>query len=321
MFGMISLEEISGSSFLEILKNLVLQYVPDGETILRLLSDYPELFLSLGIAVGISQCFFGYAMRRLWTAILSVVLCGCCGAAFAVGVSLKPEGLAVATAVAAVLGGIVGYSLWIAGCFLRSFFIVGTAVFILFVMDGSNVPGLITGLAAGLVAGIATVAFYRVCLVLYTALFGGLLAGACILGLAKADGYPVYIIGGLLAAAGIAVQFIMGRKSKVAAGAGMSAKEAAKRLKATTQMDTAAQLAAADEEGGETAQEKRPEEGGYKDGTVVSGNDFARPQKEEIVAAQEGSGENADTSAKACPSCGAPYSSRAKFCMQCGCKL
>ena len=34
MFGMIGLELISGSSFLEVLRNLVLEYVPDGERVL-----------------------------------------------------------------------------------------------------------------------------------------------------------------------------------------------------------------------------------------------------------------------------------------------
>ena len=52
MFGMIGLEEISGSSFWEVLRNLVLEYVPDGERVLKLLSDNAELFLALGIAGG-----------------------------------------------------------------------------------------------------------------------------------------------------------------------------------------------------------------------------------------------------------------------------
>ena len=176
MFGMIGLEGISGSSFLEVLRNLVLEYVPDGERVLKLLSDNAELFLALGIAVGLSQCFFGYAMRKLWTGILSVILCGCFGAAAVVTVFPEPAALSAVTAVAAVLGGVAGYFLWIAGCFLRPFFVVAVAVFILFVISGSNVPGIIAGLSAGLVAGVATVAFYRVCLVFYTALAGGMLA-------------------------------------------------------------------------------------------------------------------------------------------------
>ena len=312
MFGMIGLELISGSSFLEVLRNLVLEYVPDGERVLKLLSDNAELFLALGIAVGLSQCFFGYAMRKLWTGILSVILCGCFGAAAAVAVFPEPAALSAVTAVAAVLGGAAGY-------FLRPFFVVAVAVFILFVISGSNVPGIIAGLSAGLVAGVATVAFYRVCLVFYTALAGGMLAGVCISGFVGVTGYPVLLIGGLIAVAGIAVQFVMGRNSKLAAGAGMSAKEAAKRLKATTQMDMAAQLAATDEQDGDG--QESPCEAGTADGTVPSGEDFTRPQEEKTEEALPAkTGENGEA-AGVCPACGTPYSERAKFCMQCGLKL
>ena len=319
MFGMIGLEGISGSSFLEVLRNLVLEYVPDGERVLKLLSDNAELFLALGIAVGLSQCFFGYAMRKLWTGILSVILCGCFGAAAAVAVFPEPAALSAVTAVAAVLGGVTGYFLWIAGCFLRPFFVVAVAVFILFVISGSNVPGIIAGLSAGLVAGVATVAFYRVCLVFYTALAGGMLAGACISGFVGVTGYPVLLIGGLIAVAGIAVQFVMGRNSKLAAGAGMSAKEAAKRLKATTQMDMAAQLAATDEQDGDG--QESPCEAGTADGTVPSGEDFTRPQEEKTEEALQAKPGGNGEAAGVCPACGTPDSERAKFCMQCGLKL
>ncbi len=146
-----------------------------------------------------------------------------------------------------------------------------------------------------------------------------MLAGVCISGFVGVTGYPVLLIGGLIAVAGIAVQFVMGRNSKLAAGAGMSAKEAAKRLKATTQMDMAAQLAATDEQDGDG--QESPCEAGTADGTVPSGEDFTRPQEEKTEEALPAkTGENGEA-AGVCPACGTPYSERAKFCMQCGLKL
>lgn len=344
MFAVVHLDKISGGDFFEVLQSLVSKCVPNGETILKVLSDYSVLFLILGIAVGISQCFFGYRLRKLWTAILMIILCGCGGAFLAAELGLSVAALVGITAGMAVVGGLLGYFLWIAGCFARPFVVVTVTVFAVFAVYDLQTLGLIVGLAAGLIAGIVAAAFYRMGLMVYSAVFGGLLTGECIWSLVGLEiRYPALIIGGILALAGFGVQFFVNRKPE--GKAVTKTEQSAEMGEKQPEAEGAAGLFAAAQEGtggdGELLQ---------RDGAVANGGGVALqpddtgtfsygtvPQPNHLTATDgtirspEGAAarpdqaltENSGNAVPAgfCPSCGTPYSARAKYCMQCGRKL
>ena len=341
MFGAIHLDEISGGDFFEVLRNLILKCVPNGEAVVTTLTDYSVLFLILGIAAGISQCFFGYKLRKLWTAILMIVGCGFGSVALAEEFQVSVAGLIGLTAGMAIVGGFLGYFLWIAGCFLRPFVIVLAAVFAVFAIYGMQTLGLIVGLAAGLIVGIVAVAFYRVGLIVYSAVFGGLLAGECIWMLTgNKVWYPGLIIGGILALAGFGVQIFMNRKPREAAAVGTE-----------PDVDSNAEqpgaegvvgLFAAAQEGTGGAGVLLPPDGtaangnevilqlGNGEGIAPSGTLDGIFSQQDVTGGNQNGGfaadsaENGSSTVSApgiCPSCGTPYSARAKFCMQCGRKL
>lgn len=366
VFGIVGLENISGSNFFEVLRSLISVCVPDGKAVAKILSDYSVLFLILGIAVGISQCFFGYKLRKIWTAVLMIVFWGLAGAAIATGFSLPVAGLIGITAAMAVIGGLFGYFLWITGCFLRPLVSVSVVVFSLFVVYDLQTLGLIIGLAAGLIVGILAAAFYRIGLQLYTAVFGGLLAGQCIWELTGvALWYPALIIGGILVLAGFGVQMFVNWKPRETAS-GEDAVNALDAEAAAFPSEAAAETAAAEDAAGADSSrtngpagglgssgsgdwarqggaDSAPAFGGADTGPISygagadsgeSGSDGQAPVPYGTGTATQGSvglsgssaGNAPDQSpasetAGVCPSCGTPYSARAKFCMQCGCRL
>lgn len=339
MFGAIHLDKIAGDDFFEVLRSLIWHCLPDGGTVIKILYDYSILFLILGILVGVSQCFFGYKLRRLWTAILMIVVCGCGGAVLAAELKLPVAALIGVTAGTAIVGGLLGYFLWIIGCFFRPFAVISISVFAVFVINDMHTLGLIIALAAGLIAGIVSVAFYKVCLILYTSIFGGGLTGVCMAGLVGGDmWYLSLIVGGVLAVVGIIVQLLAGRNTKEAVNAdGKEQSEEALEVPAAkvqepdsfadaakTEDSAAAEIYAQSAGEAEFAAAAETEgcEGAVR--ADISGN--AEPVTEaENTAADNAFTDNvSDTDGAAndvCPVCGAPHSARAKFCMQCGQKL
>lgn len=333
MFCAVHLDKIAGGDFFEVLRSLVVNYIPDGGTIVKLLSELSILFLILGVMVGISQCFFGYQLRRLWTAILMIVLCGCSGAALATELKLPVAALVGVTAAMAVVGGLLGYFLWIVGCFFRPFAVVSISVFAAFVINDMQTLGLIIALAAGLIAGIVSAAFYRVCLILYTSVFGGLLTGACIAELTGLDlWYLPLVIGGILALAGLIVQLLVNRRTKetertenTPEGDGTERKESgefsgtdepavqgvleAEAAEAYVQDDGALELAAA-------AEPENDKGTGLPEGLKNTASDA----ETENTAADRPC-DTAGTARDVCPACGTPHGAGAKFCMQCGRRL
>lgn len=270
MFGALHLEEITGGSFLEVLKSLILNCIPDGGEIIKIVQDFSVLFLILGILAGVFQCFFGYKVRRLWTAILMIAVCGCAGAAVAAWLELPVAAVIGITAGAAVIGGLLGYFVWIIGCFFRPFAVISISVFAAFVINDMHTLGLIIGLAAGLIAGIVSAAFYRVSLILYTSVFGGLLAGACAAELIGLDlWYLPLIIGGVLALAGIIVQLLVNRKAKTAEKAQASADGAAEENGSGQEKEAAERFEEAFAEGKPDAQ---PSENALGAAGVTAGN-------------------------------------------------
>lgn len=353
MFCAVHLDKIAGGDFFEVLRSLVVNYIPDGGTIVKLLSELSILFLILGVMVGISQCFFGYQLRRLWTAILMIVLCGCSGAALATELKLPVAALVGVTAAMAVVGGLLGYFLWIVGCFFRPFAVVSISVFAAFVINDMQTLGLIIALAAGLIAGIVSAAFYRVCLILYTSVFGGLLTGACIAELTGLDlWYLPLVIGGILALAGLIVQLLVNRRTKetertenTPEGDGTERKQSGE-FSGTDEPAVQGVLEAEAARAPETdtlENTARPEDGAAAEAYVQddgalelaaaaeSENDKGTGLPEGLKnTASDAETENtaadrpcdtAGTARDVCPACGTPHGAGAKFCMQCGRRL
>lgn len=319
MFGVVNLENISGNDFFEVLRSLVSAYLPDGRKIAGILSDYAVLFLLLGIVVGISQCFFGYKLRKYWTAILMAILCGYGGGLLAAGFGLSGVALVGIAVLAVVIGGLAGYFLWIIGCFLRPLASVSIAVFSGFVIYQLQTLGLIVGLAAGLVMGILVAAFYKIGLRLYTAVFGGLLVGGCVWELTGlSPWYPAFILGGIFALVGFGVQIFSGGKPKE--GTAVSGEEVS-----------------ADQVAGQEDEAMKPQGMGEAAATAEQDAIITMPENldageqapfaplditdENVNGTAFGFAEGKNAAAGFCPSCGTPYSARAKFCMQCGRKL
>ncbi len=91
-------------------------------------------------------------------------------------------------------------------------------------------------------------------------------------------------------------------------------------------MDTAAQFAAADEEKNGKDLNISDSGEGAAQGEEKEMEDFSKPKEEEETPEKEGETMEQvhpifDAPAGNCPSCGALYSARAKYCMQCGQKL
>lgn len=211
MFANIQFNEFAGDSFYEVLEKIFRSIVPVEWV--EAVEKYTVLFLILGLIIGISQCFFGYKLRKIWTGLDGMVVFGMGGAAIAVRFGLSIGTVVAVTVGAAVAGGLLGYFLWGAGIFLRVFSVVSVCVFAVGILYKLEALGLIIALAAGLIAAILTVAFVKIALIFYTSVAGALTAGVCVSKLFHEDiWYLPLIIGGILAVAGLAAQFITNRK-------------------------------------------------------------------------------------------------------------
>ena len=211
MFANIQFNEFAGDSFYEVLGKIFRSIVPAEW--MEAVEKYAVLFLILGLVIGISQCFFGYKLRKIWTGLDGMVVFGLGGAAVAVSFGLSIGTVVAVTVGASIAGGLLGYFLWGAGIFLRVFSVVSVCVFAVTTLYKLEALGLIIALAAGLIAAILTVAFVKIALIFYTSVTGALTAGVCLSKLFQEDAwYLPLIIGGILAVAGLAAQFITNRK-------------------------------------------------------------------------------------------------------------
>ncbi len=202
----IPFDEFAGDSFWEVTGALFRALLP--ETLMEGVTKISVLLLVLVFAAGIIQCLFGFRLRKIWTGAVCAMICGLTGAAVAVYLELGAGAAAGIGAGAAVLGGLFGYFVWFAGLFLRVLLTVSFGGFAVGMLLELDALGLIIALAAGLIAAILTVTFWKVMLIVYTSVIGGLAASSCFfeLLLPKADWYQQLIAGGVLAAAGMAVQ-------------------------------------------------------------------------------------------------------------------
>lgn len=202
---------VSGNSPEEVLREILSAILP--ESILDTAADLSILLLILGILAGVAQCFFGFKLIKLWTAIVGALFFGLTGAAISIAAGLPDAAVIGITAGAAVVGGLLGYFLWIVGIFFRVLLLVTTVTFVICVSNDLQTLSLIIALATGLIMAILAVAFVKPIVIIYTSFLGGMMVAKNICSLIKQEQwYLPLIIGGVLAVAGIVVQVMTNRR-------------------------------------------------------------------------------------------------------------
>ena len=203
--------KVSGNSPEEVLREILSAILP--ESMLDTAADLSILLLILGILAGVAQCFFGFKLKKLWTAIVGALFFGLTGAAISIAAGLPDAAVIGITAGAAVVGGLLGYFLWIAGIFIRVLFVVATVTYVVCISYDLKTLSLIIALAAGLIMAILAVAFVKPIVIIYTSFLGGMMVAKNICSLIKQEQwYLPLIIGGVLAVAGIVVQVMTNRR-------------------------------------------------------------------------------------------------------------
>lgn len=330
--------KVSGNSPEEVLREILSAILP--ESMLDTAADLSILLLILGILAGVAQCFFGFKLKKLWTAIVGALFFGLTGAAISIAAGLPDAAVIGITAGAAVVGGLLGYFLWIAGIFIRVLFVVATVTYVVCMSYDLKTLSLIIAMAAGLIMAILAVAFVKPIVIIYTSFLGGMMVAKNICSLIKQEQwYLPLIIGGVLAVAGIVVQVMTNRRKTVVREQRTDGQDAA-RVEQNAGAVVLDAVSSADEV--REAQEKKPVEQSEPAEEPVTETAEQNESAENLVtetAAQNESVENLvmDTAEKEaavaeepmateepkhlCPSCGAEYKAGAKFCMRCGQKL
>ena len=339
---------VSGNSPEEVLREILSAILP--ESILDTAADLSILLLILGILAGAAQCFLGFKLKKLWTAIVGALFFGLTGAAISIAAGLSDAAVIGIAAGAAVVGGLLGYFLWIAGIFVRVLFVVATVTYVVCISYDLKTLSLIIALAAGLIMAILAVAFVKPIVIIYTSFLGGIMMAKNICSLIKQEQwYLPLIIGGVLAVLGIVVQVMTNRRKTVVrepqpdgqdtvraeqmeGSAVQTAKSAGSVVQDAVRAEQSAgsavqdALSSADEV--RTAQEKEPVAQSEPAKEPVSmtaeqnesvENPVTETAVQEAAVAEEPM--TIEESKHLCPSCGAEYKAGTKFCMRCGQKL
>lgn len=172
--------------------------------------------LLTGLLAGffLLECLFGYKLMRLWISLIGFLIGFTLGAV--VSGLLIPAGdyaLLLMVAIGLVVGiiaALIANKLYRAGVFIMVFWPVFLAVSGLF--DGGEKwlgwVGILLGIGIGILAGLLSLRFMRVWVILSTALAGGLCAAQLFLELFKVDAVPPSLgLGLLFALIGLVVQF------------------------------------------------------------------------------------------------------------------
>lgn len=292
MFEKLHLDELEGESLFEVFHSLFAK-IPGWSTLADNLEKCLTVLLIVGVLAALGQCLFGYRLRKIWTAVDGFVVFGIAG-----GIIARQAGLTLGAAVgigiaAAVAGALLGFFLWMVGCFFRVFLFTVIMVFAVCVTLNLPVLGLIIGLAAGLIAVILYLTFYKPFFIVYTSIAGGftaaLLFGELIPALAE-QWYVTLLLGGAISAIGFMEQLIVNRKSEC-------------------------QPAAV---GNNIAGDSIDEDSAEREDAKTTAADGAA---EAVTENQEADSQPAAAEAVSCPECGAGCIPGAKYCIKCGHKL
>lgn len=160
----------------------------------------------VALVFSLLNCFFGYKLQKLWIALMAFAigafLAGYCMNVFLPGKTIP---LLLVALVVGILFAAVGFKIYKAGVFLLC---GGVTFFLCYFLLPTGWQGLAIGAAAGLIVGILSVKFVKPVLILSTGIGSGFSAGHLAGALLPAlGGVWGYVIGGLLAIAGVLFQF------------------------------------------------------------------------------------------------------------------
>lgn len=192
------------------------------------LSQYPgiteqldllrQVGLMFGLLFGALNCFMGYRLVRLWTAVGGFVLGA--GTGFLLGSRFLEVswGIWLVTLAAGIIAGTLAYQIYLVGVFLLgwllTFSVTVSLVRPMEIGDKEKLALMAGGALLGLVVGVLIVAFSRPIIILTTGISG---AGSVASALGGILGWNAAVVTGLtalLAVAGIAVQFFYGSGEK-----------------------------------------------------------------------------------------------------------
>lgn len=163
-----------------------------------------QMFLVFGAVFALLNCFLGYKLVKLWSALAGFAVGGLAG--FAVAMHFW-NNAGIGTVVAIVAGlalGAVAFFIYKAGVFVFCAFL--TLFFCGAFIPGW--PGAVIGLVLGIVVGVLAMKFMREVLIVTSAFSGGMNAANSLLPIFSVTAAPaIWIVGILLAAAGIFVQW------------------------------------------------------------------------------------------------------------------
>lgn len=313
----------------------------------ELIQEYIIVAAIIGIVTGLLTCFLGYKLRKIWTALVGLLVFG--GIGYAVSAMFVDEtGAVIGIAVGAgIVGALLGFFLWRLGCALRALVISGLATFVLCMskVDLDADLSLIVALAVGLIIAILVFAYIRPLLIFYTAITGGFSAASSIMTLLPESTqedlwFLVYVIAGVLAIAGIIVQFVTTKKKiepdvveiPVVSG-GMDeilpTNPDAEAFAESTAEDQSVFAPTFEEKAEEVAKDVQETADTVVNEVTETVEEKADEAVEAIAAAAEETAQTAEevvvevqeAADPVCPTCGEPHKIGAKFCMKCGNKL
>jgi membrane protease subunit (stomatin/prohibitin family) len=167
---------------------------------------------------AILQCFFGYKLLKFWMSFTGFLIGGCIGLLIGLAACGTNSGNAaipiILSLIFGVLGAWIAFKLYKIGVFLMCFamgFIFGA---ILGYFAGGTSMMVPLGVIFAFIAAIAGVILMKPVIIISTSLTGGILAGVCLVKAFGSQNSTVGIVLGiLLAALGIYVQFKMNKKA------------------------------------------------------------------------------------------------------------
>lgn len=199
-----------------------------GENMQEFLSQYPgiteqldllrQVGLMFGLLFGALNCFMGYRLVRLWTALGGFVMGA--GIGFFLGSRFLEEswGIWAATLAVGLIAGMLAYQIYLVGAFLLGWLLTVSITISLVrpmeIGDKQKLALMAGGALLGLVVGVLIVAFSRPIIILATGISGAASMASGMGGILGWSAALVTGLTGLLAVAGIAVQFFTGTGKK-----------------------------------------------------------------------------------------------------------
>lgn len=153
--------------------------LPDLSTImdrLSVVSDFYQAhmlaFLSAGLIFALLNCFFGYALRKVWCCIFGLLLGACAGLGVCAYLQLPTQIALLAAAGLGLLCALLAFFLYRIGIF---FLCIGIVTFLLFwIFPNPTLNTMVGFLVLGVVIGFLAVIKEHIIVVCMTAICGGI---------------------------------------------------------------------------------------------------------------------------------------------------